>query len=784
MFRIRKSVALPVSVVCLLLLMVVGGALAVTRDVEGVVEPLQDGYLLIPLPQQVKWLELDFALSSPVTIVVADDAEGPDLYGPRDLQMELGKLGVETIVRRASEVADVKGAIVLGEAKRHPLVAQLLAAHYEETDEELPSEGYRLVVTPDYTVIGGVDVRGTYWGVQTLRQLLAPTSEGPVARGVQIVDWPDYPIRALHMFAGAEPGDLQQQMIEDVMGRFKFNMLILQVDQAKWDSHPEIWAGQGPSKATLRRLAQAAEERMIEVVPQITTFGHMYWAFRNGHNTQYAINPNNPIVYDPFNPETYEFTKDFFDEAIELFQPKYFHIGHDEIRFYGPIPTGDLPFGQVFVDSVNYWYDYFAEQGIGTMIWADEARAPDVVPFLDQLPQDVVMIYWNYDMFNPEVPPMDVLTERGFPVIGGTWHDVRSTQKMVETGLDKGAVGMTGTTWAGFFPDRQTLYTDPRQYAVYVVDAELFWNARGRNVDDLPYDPGEILRRSLELEPVSEAIDGFTVDLSEHFNVNAAEWLATSTVQRVIDGVNKGRGAGELIVYTPEWGTRTQTNVWGMEATIEDGYVTSVGGNNSPIPRNGFVISNQGWIGEHAVLGAEVTIDGNMLIIRKGERTDLYRGIAALPKGLQRLGGVLFNLANPAENNGLDAVAVRGGTGGDDVPRLVRIPVGRKADALWFLHTVTHPLDMLRPVGMYQIEYADGTRINQLLMYGVNITAWSDGKQMNVLHPLAWAEGGGRINAMRWQNPHPDKEITAVRVQSQTGLTSLVLLGLSGEGGA
>lgn len=523
---------------------------------------------------------------------------------------------------------------------------------------------------------------------------------------------------------------------------------------------------------------------MIEVIPQITTVGHMGWAFRNGQNTHIAADPSRPYEYDPLNPESYEFMKDFFAEAIELFQPKYFHIGHDEIRFYAQIPTGDIPFGQVFVDSVKYWHDYFAEQGIGTMLWADEARAPDVVPYLDQLPKDTVMVYWNYDMFNPEVPPMDVLTERGFPVIGGVWHDVRSTQKMVETGLEQGAIGMTGTTWAGFFPDQQTLYTEPLQYAVYVVDADLFWNARGRDVDALPYDPGDVLRRSLSGEPVTQPVDGFVVDLREPANVRAVDWLATSTVQRTINGVNKNRGAGELIVYTPEWGATTRTNVWGAEATVVEGYVTSLGGNNSPIPQNGFVISNQEWITEHAIVGAQVTIDGNTLVIRKGEGTDLYRGIAALPRGMNRLGGVLFDIVDPDANGCVDAVAVLGGTGStEDVPRQIVIPIGRKADALWFLHTLTQPLDMLQPVGMYQIEYAGGMRINQLLMYGINMTAWSDGKRLNLLHPLAWAEGGGRLNALRWENPHPDKEIAAVRVVSQTGRTSLVLLGLAGEGG-
>lgn len=286
---------------------------------------MHDGYTLIPLPQRVTWLDEEFVIPAHVAIVVADSAAGPDLYAARDLQQHLNKLGIESTVRHASEVANPKGAIFLGEPNNHPWVAKLLA-DLDDSGAELRPEGYRLHVTPEYVVVAGVDRRGTYWGTQTLRQLSAPTDQGEVFRGVRITDYPDYPIRALHMFAGSEPGNLKKQMIRDVMARFKLNTLILQVDQAKWECHPEIWAEHAPSKSTLKELAHLAEQHMVEVIPQITSFGHMAWAFRNGHNTHIAADPSRPYEYNPLNPASYEFVREFYDEAIELFKPRYFHI--------------------------------------------------------------------------------------------------------------------------------------------------------------------------------------------------------------------------------------------------------------------------------------------------------------------------------------------------------------------------------------------------------------------------------------------------------------------------
>ena len=75
-----------------------------------------------------------------------------------------------------------------------------------------------------------------------------------------------------------------------------------------------------------------------------------------------------------------------------------------------------------------------------------------------------------------------------------------------------------------------------------------------------------------------------------------------------------------LIVYTPGTGRATTgTNQWGYEVVVEDGYVVAAGGNNSPIPQNGFVVSAHGasipWLQENAPVGARVTLNGRELRI-------------------------------------------------------------------------------------------------------------------------------------------------------------------------
>lgn len=64
-----------------------------------------------------------------------------------------------------------------------------------------------------------------------------------------------------------------------------------------------------------------------------------------------------------------------------------------------------------------------------------------------------------------------------------------------------------------------------------------------------------------------------------------------------------GRGANQLVIYTPEFGDRTNTNEFGTEAVVQDNIVTIISGANSFIPENGIVISGHGnaknWMTKH-----------------------------------------------------------------------------------------------------------------------------------------------------------------------------------------
>lgn len=61
-----------------------------------------------------------------------------------------------------------------------------------------------------------------------------------------------------------------------------------------------------------------------------------------------------------------------------------------------------------------------------------------------------------------------------------------------------------------------------------------------------------------------------------------------------ITGINENRGANDIIMYTPVWGERTQTDSRGWEIIVDNNKVAGLAACNARIPDNGFVISAAG----------------------------------------------------------------------------------------------------------------------------------------------------------------------------------------------
>lgn len=88
------------------------------------------------------------------------------------------------------------------------------------------------------------------------------------------------------------------------------------------------------------------------------------------------------------------------------------------------------------------------------------------------------------------------------------------------------------------------------------------------------------------------------------------------------------RGEHELVVYTPKYGKpSTGTNQYGSEAVVEEGRVTAILGNDSPIPSNGFVVSGHGssaaWVVSTLRVGRLVSLQDGVVRVEGPHPADM-----------------------------------------------------------------------------------------------------------------------------------------------------------------
>lgn len=147
-----------------------------------------------------------------------------------------------------------------------------------------------------------------------------------------------------------------------------------------------------------------------------------------------------------------------------------------------------------------------------------------------------------------------------------------------------------------------------------VVDADGRITAVGGNNNTVPQGGFVLAASGGKKNSVNslEVGEGLILDTdSLKVTVVGSDYNPFFSTQVTIDGVNTTRKQDTIILFRNK--ASTETNAWGFEITVDaDGYITVVGGNNSPIPEGGFVLSGHGVgktaLSETAKLGMKVTV--------------------------------------------------------------------------------------------------------------------------------------------------------------------------------
>jgi hexosaminidase len=256
-------------------------------------------------------------------------------------------------------------------------------------DSARGAESYRLEVTPRGVTITAPAGAGLFYGLQSLRQLLAaqrmpspseplaampaggPRREPPYRRialaGVRIDDAPRFPYRGMHLDVGRHmfPVAFLERYI-DLMARYKYNRFHwhLTEDQG-WRieirKYPRLAEVGGCRPETLvnrnfqpymgdatpycgyytqeqvKHIVAYAAARYVTVIPEIEMPGHSKAALAAYPELACTAGPFDAwtsfgVQEEIFCPSerTFSFLEDVLSEVVQLFPSRYIHIGGDE----------------------------------------------------------------------------------------------------------------------------------------------------------------------------------------------------------------------------------------------------------------------------------------------------------------------------------------------------------------------------------------------------------------------------------------------------------------------
>jgi hypothetical protein len=688
---------------------------------------------LLPLPKEVQPGTGTFTLTSSARIVLGDNASDEDLYAARELTEELRALsGPALPVVRSGDVTDAAGHLLIGEAGAHTRLREVLGRSGAAPVTD--AEGYLLQVTPTSVIVAGADRRGTFYGVQTLRQLLR-SSRGRSLREITIRDWPDHPIRAVHILLDRASDPLHIELIDRILAPHKINTLVVQAEHVQWESGRPLWAPdeRGATKDQVRRLLAAARAHHIQVIPLVATLGHSEWVFAGLRDAalcqQVAHIPRRlreegrgqvtcdrsrgvfPAVYDPdrqipvggaTTTLNQALILPVLREAIELFRPQFLHLGHDEVRG----PSGVRYDMDLYLRDVITLAQALKAAGVRPMIWGDvlwERRTEaERDPQFGALPRDLVVVPWKYEDIR-EYPEVAYFRQAGFDVLGATWYRLQNTIFFSRAADAAGALGMIRTTWTGQFQNRAVLDRAYRQLYTYLSAAAYFWTAARPAPGAFPSE-ARLARRFADL------------------------WRAGTTDPSPIRGT-----------------------LLDLRAVATQAHTDSDG---------------RGWLG-------------------KGPEYDL----SALGAGRKRLGGFIFEVLDPAANKGKSLIMLRGER---DVaagqPASVTVRWSGRAACLAFLHTALDRAPSFGDaIGRYTITLAGGRRVPVEVSYGRNVNSWlwdADRGIASIDHEVAWtgttrAGNDVYLQILRWRNPEPARAVTSITLSSRGGRASPVVFAIT-----
>ncbi|HEX6188846.1 MAG TPA: beta-N-acetylhexosaminidase [Pyrinomonadaceae bacterium] len=413
---------------------------------------------IIPAPKQITAGEGAFALSRDTRVSLADSKSVEDRFAAQDF---IDDVAATADVRLA--IGSSRRQILIG-GIHDPRIVGALRKSSANVPASLNDEGYLIRVDPRQVIVAGKTPAGTFYGMQTLKQLVRGEGANAFIPAVQIVDWPTMRWRGVSDDISRGPVPTVDYIKRQLrtFAYFKLNMHSFYMEHTfRSESHPLIGPEGGSlTPAEIRELVAYARKYHIEVVPEQQTFGHLHKALRFEKYAELAETPYGDVL-SPQQPGSYKLVADWYKELNELFPGQFFHIGADETFELGEgqsrAQAQAKGVGAVYFEHLNRVRDLLKPYNRKLMFWGDIAlNHPDLI---GNVPKDLIVMNWQYgarDDFWSSIKPFQEAGLQQFVCPGANnWNQIfpnleaasKNITNFVRDGQKAGAIGMMNTTW-------------------------------------------------------------------------------------------------------------------------------------------------------------------------------------------------------------------------------------------------------------------------------------------------------------------------------------------------
>jgi hypothetical protein len=414
---------------------------------------------IIPAPKQIQISEVAFVIGRETRIVLADGKSVEDRFAAQDFVDDV-KQTADVSLRLGG---NARREILIGQIDL-PRVQQALKRAGVDPGQKLTDEGYVVAVSADEVVVAGKTSTGTFYGLQTLKQLVRGAGAGAFIPGVKIVDWPTMRWRAVSDDISRGPVPTVDYIKRQIRTEafFKLNMHSFYMEHTfASESQPLIGpAGGSLTPSEIRELVAYARRYHVELVPEQQTFGHLHKALRLEKYAELAETPYGDVL-SPQQEGSYKLIADWYRELNELFPGQFFHIGEDETFELGEGQSKDAVkargVGAIYFEHLNRVRDVLKPYNRRLMFWGDIAlHHPDLI---GNIPKDMIVMNWQYgarDDFWSDIKPFQDAGLQQFVCPGAqNWNQIfpnleaarKNIVNFVRDGQKAGAIGMMNTTW-------------------------------------------------------------------------------------------------------------------------------------------------------------------------------------------------------------------------------------------------------------------------------------------------------------------------------------------------